>query len=69
MKLLYTKKVGIGFAERNCASCLKFFDGYPIARNLRILCHEKMCLKLLFSNVIREMDRNSGLKDLTVPQV
>jgi hypothetical protein len=45
MKLLYTKNVGIEFAERNCALCLRFFDGYPITRNLRILCYEKSVLQ------------------------
>jgi len=68
MKLLYRKKVGIEFAERTCALCSKFFDGYPIAGNLRILCREKVCLKLLLSNVVREIGRNLDFEDSTPPQ-
>lgn len=68
MKLLYTKNVGIEFAERNCALCSRFFDGYPITRNLRILCYEKVCFKLLLSNVVREIGRTLDLEDLTVSQ-
>jgi hypothetical protein len=68
MNLLYRKNVGIEFVERNCASCSKFFDGYPIARNLRVLCHEIVCLKLLLSNVVREVGRNLDLEDLAMPQ-
>jgi hypothetical protein len=67
-KMLYTKNVRIKFAEQNCASCSRFFDGYPTAKNLRILCHEKVCIKLFLSNVIREMGRNLDLDDSAAPQ-
>ncbi|MGA9387237.1 MAG: hypothetical protein WBV70_00225 [Candidatus Bathyarchaeia archaeon] len=67
-KMLYARNVRIEFVEQNCALCSKFFDGYPTARNLRILCHEKVCFKLLLFIVMREIGRNLDSEDLTVPQ-
>jgi hypothetical protein len=67
-KMLYARNVRIEFVEQNCALCSKFFDGYPTARNLRILCHGKVCFKLLLFIVMREIGRNLDSEDLTVPQ-